>query len=356
MGLKKYQLDRSIIYEFLLSLFRLENDEGMKLKQLDLEKEIKLEKEIVNWVEEKLKEIPKAKKDLIAKYFNEESYFGLCLVSEIPQLEITTIEEYLDYLKTKEAADFLKRFTQSGYGPAPSENIDLKKVKALINSEKEAAKFVNDKINLASDQKWNLLQFYFNPETMKEEFIDLLEWYYEELFKEDQDWINDKSEKINDTYQENLNRYGEKYLKNILEKLIDEPLSAEENYIAFSYFYETSLLNSSTKNGGNFYLIGFRFPEIFAADEEGILGSLEIFKALADETRLNIISLLADKTMYGNEIAEKLNLTNATISHHVSKLLMNNIIQAHKEDNKLYFQLNKKNLKKTILKSIDNLI
>ncbi|OEG62979.1 MAG: hypothetical protein BHK79_10865 [Halanaerobium sp. MDAL1] len=95
---------------------------------------------------------------------------------------------------------------------------------------------------------------------------------------------------------------------------------------------------------------------MFAADEEGILGSLEIFKALADETRLNIISLLGEKTMYGNEIAEKLNLTNATISHHVSKLLMNNIIQAHKEDNKLYFQLNKKNFKKTILKSIDNLI
>lgn len=356
MGVKKYQFDRSIIYEFLLSLFRLENDEEMKLEQLELEKEIKLEKEIVNWVEEKLKKIPEAKKDLIAKYFNEESYFGLCLVSEVPYLELTTIEEYLAYLKTKEPADFIKRFTQSGYGPAPSENIDLEKVKNLINSEKEAAKFVNDKINLASDQKWNLLQFYFNPEEMKNEFISLLEWYYKEVFKEDQEWITAKSEKINDTYQENLNRYGEKYLENILEKLIDEPLNAEENYIAFSYFYETSLLNSSTNRGGNFYLIGFRFPEIFAADEEGILGSLEIFKSLADETRLNIISLLAEKTMYGNEIAERLNLTNATISHHVSKLLMNNIIQAHKEDNKLYFQLNKKNFKKTILRSIDNLI
>lgn len=351
-----YQLDRSIIYEFLLSLFRLENDEGMKLKELELEKEIKLEKEIVNWVEKTLQKIPKAKKELIARYFNKESYFGLCLVSEIPHLKLTTIEEYLDYLKTKEAADFIKRFTQSGYGPAPSENIDLKKVKNLIKSEKEAAKFVNDKINLASDQKWNLLQFYFNPEEMKEEFIALLEWYHKEVFKEDQEWITEKSKKINDTYQENLNRYGEKYLKNILEKLIDKPLNADENYIAFSYFYETSLLNSSTNSGGNFYLIGFRFPEIFAADEKGILGSLEIFKTLADETRLNIISLLAEKTMYGNEIAEKLNLTNATISHHVSKLLMNNIIRAHKEDNKLYFQLNKKKFKKIILKSVDNLI
>ncbi|TDO94424.1 DNA-binding transcriptional ArsR family regulator [Halanaerobium saccharolyticum] len=356
MSMKKYQLDRSIIYEFLLSLFRLENSEGMKLKKLELEKEIKLEKEIVNWVEEKQKKIPKTKRNLIAKYFNEESYFGLCLVSEIPYLELTNIEEYLNYLKTKEAADFIKRFTQSGYGPASSEKVDLDKVKNLINNEKRAAKFVNDKINLASDQKWNLLHFYFNPEEMKSEFIDLLEWYYEEVFKEDLDWINNKLKKINDTYEENLNRYGENYLENILEKLIDEPLNAEENYIAFSYFYETSLLNSISDSGDNFYMIGFRFPEIFAADKEGILGSLEIFKALADETRLNIISLLAEKTMYGNEIAEKLNLTNATISHHVSKLLMNNIINAHKEDNKLYFQLNKKSFKKIILKSIDNLI
>jgi DNA-binding transcriptional ArsR family regulator len=328
----------------------------MKLEEFEIEKEIKLDKEIVNWVEKTLEKIPQPKKDLIAKYFNEESYFGLCLVSEIPELDLKTIEEYINYLKDKEPADFIKKFTESGYGPSASENLNIEKAKRLIENEKEAAKFVNEKLNFSSAQKWNLLQFYFNPEAMKSEFIEFLEWYYNNIFTQDMEWIAKKSEKINDTYQENLSRYGRKYLENILSKLIDDPLAGEKTYIAFSYFYESSLLNSSLDNGNNFYLIGFRFPEIFAADEEGLLGSLEIFKALADETRLNIISLLAEKTMYGNELAEKLNLTNATISHHVSKLLMNNIIQAHKEDNKLYFKLNKNKFEEAVLKAVHNLI
>src|SRR6056297_3982069 len=99
MGIKSYKLDRSLIYEFFLSLFRLENDEAMKLEELEMEKEIKLDKEIVNWVEKTLKEIPEQRKSEIAKYFNEESYFGLCLVSEIPLLELNSIEDYLAHLK-----------------------------------------------------------------------------------------------------------------------------------------------------------------------------------------------------------------------------------------------------------------
>ena len=356
MSSKNYQLDRSMIYELFLSLFRLKNDKIIQLEDLELEKEIKLDKEIANWAAESLAKIPQSRREMITKYFNEESYFGLCLISEIPTLELESIEDYFQHLKEKEPADFLKRFTQSGYGPAPSEKLDLLKVKNLIANEKKAAKFVNQKLNFSSAQKWNLLQFYFEPEAMKNEFIELLEWYYKNIFSSDLDWIKDKLENINDNYQENLNRYGTKYLENILSKLIDDPLAGEQNYIAFSYFYETRILNSTLDNGESFYLIGFRFPEIFAADEEGLLGSLEIFKALADETRLNIISLLAQKTMYGSELAEKLNLSNATISHHVSKLLMNNIIQAQKEDNKLYFKLNKNKFEAAVLKAVNNLI
>lgn len=356
MNNKSYTLDQSLIYELFLSLFRLKNDKTINLEDLDLEREIKLDKDIIEWTAETLKKIPKNRKETIEKYFNEESYFGICLISEIPLLEIDSIDAYLNYLKEKDPADFLYRFTQSGYGPAPSEKLDLSKVKNLIENEKQAAKFVNEKLNFSSAQKWNLLQFYFEPEAMKNEFIELLEWYYNHIFSSDLDWIKNKIDKINDNYQENINRYGSKYLENILSKLIDEPLSGAQNYIAFSYFYETRILNSTLDSGDSFYLIGFRFPEIFAADEEGLLGSLEIFKALADETRLNIISLLAEKTMYGNELAEKLNLSNATISHHVSKLIMNKIIQAQKKDNKLYFKLNKNKFKKSVLKAVDNLI
>jgi DNA-binding transcriptional ArsR family regulator len=353
MKKNNFELDKSLIYEFLLSLFRLNNNDSLKLEDLDLEKKIKLDKEIVNWVENTITKFPDDKKNTLELFFDKESYFGLCLVSEISLLDFNSIEKYINHLKNKEEEDFLKRFTESGYGPA----MDIKKenIKELIKNEKEAAEFVQTKLNLSSSQKWNLLQFYFNPEKMKSDFIDLLEWYYDNIFSKNLEWIKVNFEKVNNNYQENLKRYGGKYLENILNKFIDDPLAGEKVTVAFSYFYETALLNSFTDRGQTFYLIGFRFPDIFAGDEQGLLGSLELFKALADETRLNIISLLAQKTMYGNELAEKLNLSNATISHHVSKLLVNNIIQAKKEDNKLYYKFNKNKFEKTVLNAVKNI-
>ena len=52
MSNKNYLLDKSLIYELFLSLFRLQNDKTINLKDLELKKEIKLDKEIVNWTEE----------------------------------------------------------------------------------------------------------------------------------------------------------------------------------------------------------------------------------------------------------------------------------------------------------------
>ena len=62
MSSKNYQLDRSMIYELFLSLFRLKNDKIIQLEDLELEKEIKLDKEIANWAAESLEKIPQSRK------------------------------------------------------------------------------------------------------------------------------------------------------------------------------------------------------------------------------------------------------------------------------------------------------
>ena len=48
--------------------------------------------------------------------------------------------------------------------------------------------------------------------------------------------------------------------------------------------------------------------------------SVELFKALGDETRLSILRILLEGESYGELIASRLNLTNATVSHHLKKL------------------------------------
>ncbi len=44
--------------------------------------------------------------------------------------------------------------------------------------------------------------------------------------------------------------------------------------------------------------------------------------------------------MYANEIAEQLNLTNATISHHMRILTLQGLVESTRNQNKTYYYLN----------------
>lgn len=53
---------------------------------------------------------------------------------------------------------------------------------------------------------------------------------------------------------------------------------------------------------------------------------LEVFKALADESRLNIVSVLLDEPMTVSEIAARVNLTLSTVNHHIKSLMLTGIV------------------------------
>src|SRR5688572_3963086 len=51
-----------------------------------------------------------------------------------------------------------------------------------------------------------------------------------------------------------------------------------------------------------------------------------LFKALADPARLRILGLLAERPLAGHELADRLNLTPPTISHHMRRLVSAHIV------------------------------
>ncbi|RJE87506.1 DUF2087 domain-containing protein [Paenibacillus sp. 1011MAR3C5] len=63
-------------------------------------------------------------------------------------------------------------------------------------------------------------------------------------------------------------------------------------------------------------------------------------KALADPTRVKILILLAEGELNGGELAEKLFVTPATITHHATKLREASLINERRDKNTIYFSLN----------------
>ncbi len=70
------------------------------------------------------------------------------------------------------------------------------------------------------------------------------------------------------------------------------------------------------------------------------IGINETLKAISDPVRRDILQMLRTGKQSAGEIAEKFNLTGATVSYHLSKLKGADLITEEKYKNFVYYELN----------------
>lgn len=81
-------------------------------------------------------------------------------------------------------------------------------------------------------------------------------------------------------------------------------------------------------------------------DEKKFYMALAFFKALGDETRLKIVHLLMTGERNVGELAALLDLTEATVSHHLSKLRTAGILTLRSDGNQRFYSLNQQTLQR----------
>jgi ArsR family transcriptional regulator, arsenate/arsenite/antimonite-responsive transcriptional repressor len=65
-----------------------------------------------------------------------------------------------------------------------------------------------------------------------------------------------------------------------------------------------------------------------------------VFKALNDATRREILEMLRKKDMTAGEIVEQFNVSGPTISHHLDLLRQANLVSSEKNGQFVYYSLN----------------
>jgi len=70
----------------------------------------------------------------------------------------------------------------------------------------------------------------------------------------------------------------------------------------------------------------------------------KFFKVLSDPNRIEILKLLSQRSWFGQELAEQLNITPATISYHMSFLQKIGAVTFNRADNRSYYTLNNSKL------------
>jgi DNA-binding HxlR family transcriptional regulator len=74
---------------------------------------------------------------------------------------------------------------------------------------------------------------------------------------------------------------------------------------------------------------------------------VQFHKVLADPTRIKMILLLSNKPLNGQELAEMLNISTPTVTHHVNKLREVGLLHQRRDKNTIYFSLDEKTLERS---------
>lgn len=223
----------------------------------------------------------------------------------------------------------------------------------LEETEKDLSEIdIIDKIDyLDGSQKFSLVKLFDETRTDMKDLYNLLgdlEVIIKEEIKEIIDLINEQLEKINIDF---LRKY-----KNF------QTFEEGKMFAKFDSFNVFSLINNFHDLGisaelddeGQYHayiILGFSWIILqdYKYDFENKYNDMqETLSVIAEANRFKIIHLLAKKTMFGQEIADELNLSKGSVSQHLSQLQEKNIVDFSIDGRKIYYDLNKSSINELI--------
>ena len=79
-----------------------------------------------------------------------------------------------------------------------------------------------------------------------------------------------------------------------------------------------------------------------------------MLKVMGDKSKFEILRLVSDSAKYGQQLAQALDISTATISHHMSQLEDAELIRIERDANRIYYTLNRETVE-YIVKNLNKL-
>ncbi len=167
---------------------------------------------------------------------------------------------------------------------------------------------------------------------------------------------------LNDILNNHLEAYRslmEKYHQIVLKEL-ENPDVFEEKYIlfrapesdyrthdiyVFSDLFLEWAINYSHTNNRIYMILGVGCIEVFSESKEKELEE-EFYKCLADPTKMQMLLIISKEQLCAKDLADRLKLSKATISYHINRLVLAQILLLGEHDGKkAYYVLNKSKIR-----------
>lgn len=233
------------------------------------------------------------------------------------------------------------------------EILDYEAIQSIIDDRSNLDKLLQEKPKLARDSVKGLELLFYSTAQFKMDIIGLLKETYNNM-------LLNKLNSLKPDYAKHIEEIGGK-LKDrrpgeLSEEIMGRPLKVSYDFQDF-YFIPC-------------YFITPHKIRVYRCDSQMVVFAMEqnnnsineigdrvsnVFKIISDRTRLEILRAIIAEPTYGKVLAEKMNLTTATISHHVEVLKTIKLITEKRCKNIKYFEANEEEIKKLFDEGIEYL-
>ncbi len=348
--LREPVVDESPAYDLLFSFTELLHPE--------------MGKRWAEWVEHVSGQLLVSDQRRMRRYQIALSYMAL-----IPTLpEPHSIEQFLAGLANLALPDFLRIAVTAGYID-PGAPLGASELVALSENPTAARSFVDRYLRLAGRERAYLLQLLAHPASTLHELHQVLEQYAAGPFTELEPKLSERRQPATARLRELV---ADKRYAAWLETLI--PYAQLESFspvvLAASGFFDTRvslyyheiaqpLFDGTSYSGYEPFILCVGTERILSptplyqpgnrglgtGNRPGAWSSDPLervaatFGALADPSRLRMVRLLSAEPRYGQELAEALGMSAATVSHHITVLLKTGLAKVERRSHRTYYVL-----------------
>ena len=82
--------------------------------------------------------------------------------------------------------------------------------------------------------------------------------------------------------------------------------------------------------------------------------AVEVFRMLADSTRIQLLWALIDRELSVNELASEVGKLPASVSQHLAKLRMSRLVRTRREGTQIYYRLENEHIARLVTDALDN--
>lgn len=211
---------------------------------------------------------------------------------------------------------------------------------------------------IPADEKWELCRFYNGFDHYKTALADILEEAVH-LWQEKYDIVKHYIGWFLSAVNEPLNTGGRDFVeRNYGISLTD---SIDTLYIQPSIMMCNAtryLMNFTDEREDDYFYVGVLFEPLKEITQSSTLEDklCRTLRTIGDLRKFEILKLLAESPKYGQQLASLLDLSTATISHHMSLLMESGFVEIKRDANRIYYALNKKKMRDFIEELSDSLL